>query len=272
MQDDTIKSSVIYADLRGDLQTVERRGEIMREGKLRLLEPEPVVVTEHLTKRFQSVTALDDISLSIPEGRIIGMVGPNGSGKSTFLKILAGLYAEYGGEVRICGHKPGAATKAVTAYLPDKPGIPYDFTPEDAIKIYEGFFRDFDTEQCREMLKLFDIKETAPVKEMSKGVVDKLQICLLMARKARLYLLDEPIGGVDIAARDHVLDIILEEFNPGATMIIVTHLISEIERLFDSVIVLKNGKVEAFRDSDSIRMQYGTLEEGLKEMFAGREI
>ena len=122
------------------------------------------------------------------------------------------------------------------------------------------------------MLKLFDIKETAPVKEMSKGVVDKLQICLLMARKARLYLLDEPIGGVDIAARDHVLDIILEEFNPGATMIIVTHLISEIERLFDSVIVLKNGKVEAFRDSDSIRMQYGTLEEGLKEIFAGREI
>ena len=160
MQDDTIKSSVIYADLRGDLQTVERRGEIMREGKLRLLEPEPVVVTEHLTKRFQSVTALDDISLSIPEGRIIGMVGPNGSGKSTFLKILAGLYAEYGGEVRICGHKPSAATKAVTAYLPDKPGIPYDFTPEEAIKIYEGFFRDFDTEQCREMLKLFDIKET----------------------------------------------------------------------------------------------------------------
>ena len=145
MQDDTIKSSVIYADLRGDLQTVERRGEIMREGKLRLLEPEPVVVTEHLTKRFQSVTALDDISLSIPEGRIIGMVGPNGSGKSTFLKILAGLYAEYGGEVRICGHKPSAATKAVTAYLPDKPGIPYDFTPEAAIKIYEGFFKDFDS-------------------------------------------------------------------------------------------------------------------------------
>ena len=164
----------------------------------------------------------------------------------------------------------GAETKARVAYLPDKDGLPQDMAVNDIIKLYSTFFDDFDQEKCLELLKVFNIRETATPKEMSKGVIDKLQVCLLMSRRARLYLLDEPIGGVDIEARDHVLDLILENFNPQGTMIIVTHLVRDIERLFDSVIVLKDGKVEAFEESDCLRARYGgSLEEALKELFRG---
>ena len=138
------------------------------------------------------------------------------------------------------------------------------------IKLYSTFFDDFDEEKCRELLGMFDIREKSMPKEMSKGVIDKLQISLLMSRSARLYLLDEPIGGVDIEARDRVLDLILDNFNPKGTMLIVTHLVHDIERLFDSVIVLRKGKVAAFEDTDVLRSRCGgSLEEALKEIFRG---
>lgn len=241
----------------------------MKEGKLKLVESPPLVEIENLTKNFENVTALEDVNLVIPEGRIIGLLGPNGGGKTTLLRILAGLCAGYEGKVTICGHKPGAVTKAQVSYLPDKIGVPDYLTVDQIVKIYDDFFEDFEEKQCREMLDIFEIKGASTTKEMSKGVVDKLQISLLMSRKAKLYLLDEPIGGVDIEARDHVLDIILEKFNPKATMIIVTHLVREIERLFDSVIVLNKGHVTAFEESDAMRVKYGSLEEGLKEIFRG---
>ena len=140
------------------------------------------------------------------------------------------------------------------------------------IKLYSTFFDDFDEEKCRELLGMFDIREKSMPKEMSKGVIDKLQISLLMSRSARLYLLDEPIGGVDIEARDRVLDLILDNFNPKGTMLIVTHLIHDIERLFDSVIVLRKGKVAAFEDTDVLRSRCGgSLEEALKEIFRGEK-
>lgn len=223
-----------------------------------------------LTKRFGEILALDDVNLQIPEGRIIGLLGPNGSGKTTLLKILAGFYAEYEGSALIDGHRPGAFTKARVAYLPDKDGLPDNMLVSDIIQIYKTFFDDFDEEKCHRLLEIFDVRESAMPKEMSKGVIDKLQISLLMSRNARLYLLDEPIGGVDVEARQHVLDLILENFNPQGTMIIVTHLVRDIERLFDSVIILKKGKVEAFEDSDVVRARYGgTLEEALREIFRG---
>lgn len=238
----------------------------MREG-LRLVE-KSIVDIKSLTKDFDSIRALDDINLQIPEGRIIGILGPNGSGKTTLLKILAGLYAEYDGEVLIDGIKPSAATKAMVAYLPDKSGLPADMNVRNIVKIYKTFYDDFDENKCNRLLNGFDIKMQQTPKEMSKGMLDKLQVCLVMSRNARLYLLDEPIGGVDIEARDHILDLIIENFNPEGTMLIVTHLVRDIERLFDSVIVLKRGRVERFIDSDRLRSEYGmSLEGALKEMF-----
>ena len=236
------------------------------------LVSKPIVEIKNLTKEFDFVRALDDVSLEIPEGHIIGLLGPNGSGKTTLLKILAGMYAEYRGEVLIDGVKPGAETKAHVAYLPDRSGIPAEMAVSDIVKIYRTFFDEFDEEKCKRLLETFDIKMQQMPKEMSKGMIDKLQICLVMSRNARLYLLDEPIGGVDVEARDHILDLIIENFNPKGTMLIVTHLVRDIERLFDSVIILKRGKVEKFTDSDRLRSEYGmSLEGALKEIFRDDE-
>ena len=232
----------------------------MDEIKLKLVQNPPVAVLEGVSKSFDGVCALDDVSLTIPEGRIIGITGPNGSGKTTMLKIMAGFYADYQGRVTIDGFEPGAETKARVAYLPDKEGLPESMEVSEMIKLYRTFFDDFDEEKCRELLGMFDISEKSMPREMSKGVIDKLQLSLLMSRDARLYLLDEPIGGVDIEARDHVLDLILENFNQKGTMLI--------ERLFDSVIVLKKGKVAVFEDTDVLRARKGgSLEEVLKEIF-----
>ena len=242
----------------------------MDERKLKLVQNPPVAVLEGVSKSFDGVCALDDVSLTIPEGRIIGITGPNGSGKTTMLKIMAGFYADYQGRVTIDGFEPGAETKARVAYLPDKEGLPESMEVSEMIKLYRAFFDDFDEEKCRELLGMFDISEKSMPREMSKGVIDKLQLSLLMSRDARLYLLDEPIGGVDIEARDHVLDLILDNFNPKGTMLIVTHLVHDIERLFDSVIVLKKGKVAVFEDTDVLRARKGgILEEALKEIFRG---
>ena len=242
----------------------------MDERKLKLVQNPPVAVLEGVSKSFDGVCALDDVSLTIPEGRIIGITGPNGSGKTTMLKIMSGFYADYQGRVTIDGFEPGAETKARVAYLPDKEGLPESMEVSEMIKLYRTFFDDFDEEKCRELLGMFDISEKSMPREMSKGVIDKLQLSLLMSRDARLYLLDEPIGGVDIEARDHVLDLILDNFNPKGTMLIVTHLVHDIERLFDSVIVLKKGKVAVFEDTDVLRARKGgSLEEALKEIFRG---
>ena len=234
---------------------------------LRLVENEPIVKIENVRKYYEGIRALEDVSLEIPEGKIIGILGPNGSGKTTLLKILSGFLTEYEGDVTIDGYHIGAETKARVAYLPDKDGLPKDMAVSEMIKLYKMFFDDFSEEKCRELLAIFDIKEESKPKEMSKGVIDKLQVCLLMSRNARLYLLDEPIGGVDIVAREHILDLIIENFNPKGTMIIVTHLVRDIEKLFDSVVVLVDGQIKAFEDCDELRARYGgSLEEALKEL------
>lgn len=242
----------------------------IKEGNIKLVESLPIVELKNLKKSFDTTIALNDVTIDIPEGRIIGLLGPNGSGKTTLLKILAGFCTDYQGQALIDGAKPGAETKAKVAYLPDKNGLPDNMSVNEMIEFYKNFFEDFDEEKCRKLLEAFDINERSTTKEMSKGVVDKLQISLMMSREARLYLLDEPIGGVDVEARRHVLDLILENFNPKGTMIIVTHLVRDIERLFDTVIVLQNGKIAAYDESDAIRSKYGgTLEEALIEMFKG---
>lgn len=225
--------------------------------KLRLVETLPIVEIKGLTKTFDTVKALDEISLEIGEGKIIGLLGSNGSGKTTMLKIMAGLCMKYEGQVLIDGHSPGAFTKSEVAYLPDQSGVPDKMEVAEMVRIYSTFFDDFDEDKCRRLLALFDIEMRRTTKGMSKGMIDKLQLALMMSRNARLYLLDEPLGGIDVEAREHVLDIILDNFNPQGTMIIVTHLIGEVERLFDEIIVLEKGRIRLQGSCDDIRAKYG---------------
>lgn len=240
----------------------------MFERKLELVENPPIVKIENLTKRFDLVTALDHVNLEIPEGRIIGLLGANGSGKTTLLKILAGLYTDYEGEVEIDGHRPGHETKARVSYLPDRPAFSLKQTPAEILEIYETFFVDFNKEKFLALMEKFELDLHTPFTEMSKGMIDKVQISFTMAREARLYLLDEPLGGVDAVAREHVLDAILENFDSRGTIVVATHLISEIERLFDSVMVLKKGQIVMDSSCDDIRMEYdATLEEAMKAVF-----
>ena len=240
----------------------------MFERKLELVENPPIVKIENLTKRFDLVTALDHVNLEIPEGRIIGLLGANGSGKTTLLKILAGLYTDYEGEVEIDGHRPGHETKARVSYLPDRPAFSLKQTPAEILEIYETFFADFNKEKFLALMEKFELNLHTPFTEMSKGMIDKVQISFTMAREARLYLLDEPLGGVDAVAREHVLDAILENFDSRGTIVVATHLISEIERLFDSVMVLKKGQIVMDSSCDDIRMEYdATLEEAMKAVF-----
>lgn len=240
----------------------------MFERKLELVENPPIVKIENLTKRFDLVTALDHVNLEIPEGRIIGLLGANGSGKTTLLKILAGLYTDFEGDVTIDGHRPGHETKARVSYLPDRPAFSLKQTPAEILEIYETFFADFNKEKFLALMEKFELDLHTPFTEMSKGMIDKVQISFTMAREARLYLLDEPLGGVDAVAREHVLDAILENFDSRGTIVVATHLISEIERLFDSVMVLKKGQIVMDSSCDDIRMEYdATLEEAMKAVF-----
>lgn len=231
---------------------------------LKLVKDPPLIKTENLTKRFGPVTALNDINLEIPKGHIIGLLGPNGSGKTTLIKILAGLYASYEGSVTIKGHKPSHTTKAFVAYQGDTVGFPPYMEVSEAFDIYKSFFTDFDQALCQQMLDTFEIDKNSKISQMSKGTVDKLQIALTMSRKAQLYLLDEPLGGVDVKARQHVLDTILNSFDSQGTIIVATHLISQIEAIFDKAIILDDGFLKHYGDCDEIRQKLGhSLEEAL---------
>lgn len=240
----------------------------MKGQNLKLVENPPIVEICGLCKAFDNVQALKDVNLRIPEGRIIGLLGPNGSGKTTLMRILAGLYTAYDGRVLIDGERPGARSKARVAYLPDRPAFSLKRTAEEIKEIYAAFFEDFEADRFDRLMEGFEIAMTTPFREMSKGMIDKVQISFTMARRARLYLLDEPLGGVDVKARDSVLDVILENFDAKGTILVATHLISEIERLFDSVIVLREGRVALQGSCDEIRAGYGSnLESAMKAVF-----
>ena len=228
----------------------------------------PIAETVNLKKRFGEVEALKGIDLKIPKGKIIGLLGPNGSGKTTLIKILAGLYTSYEGKVLIDGERPGAMSKAMVSYLPDRNSYSMNQCANNIIELYQEFFVDFERSRAINMLKKFEIRQDTPFREMSKGMVEKVQISMVMARRARLYLLDEPLGGVDVAARDIVLDTILENFDTRGTIVVATHLISQIERLFDDVIVLKKGELIENCSCDYIRRMYSSsLEDAMKRLF-----
>lgn len=222
-----------------------------------MTQTSPLVRIEHLTKTYRSVTALNDLSLSFEPGRIVGLVGENGCGKTTLLKILAGVLADWSGSVEIDGKTPGPETKAEVAFLPSEDFLSRELTASGAIDLYARFFADFDAGKARETIGFFGLPMDRKLAEMSKGMGEKLQIALVMARRARVYLLDEPISGVDPAARDVILEGILRDFDENALMLVSTHLISDVEAILDEVVMVKGGRLLLAGNADDLRESRG---------------
>lgn len=218
---------------------------------------EAAAVVTNLTKTYRGRPALRDLSLELPAGRITGLMGSNGSGKTTLLKILAGVLADYQGRVRIAGHAPGPRSKAAVAFLPDAAFIADNLTAERAVAYYARFFADFDADKARDLIRFFKLPADRTIKEMSKGMGEKLRIALTMSRRARVYLLDEPISGVDPAARDVLMNGILTDFNPDSLLLISTHLIADVEPIVDSVVFLHEGGLMLAGDADDLREASG---------------
>jgi ABC-2 type transport system ATP-binding protein len=213
--------------------------------------------------------ALEDINLNIESGKIIGLCGPNGSGKTTLIKLAAGLLTPTAGTLTIDGAPIGPETKAVVSYLPDKTFVPEGFKVSAILDFFREFFADFDINAALEMLGRLDIDGGETFKTLSKGTQEKVQLVLIMSRKAKLYLLDEPIGGVDPAARDYILNTIISNYSPDSSVIISTHLISDIENTLDEVIFVKYGKLFLHSTSDEIREKHGkSVDAYFREVFA----
>lgn len=207
-------------------------------------KPEEIIVsTENLTKDYGKLIALNGVDLTITKGKIIGLLGPNGSGKTTLIKILSGLLTATEGDAYICGEKIGHKTKALVSYLPERPYFSPWMKVKECLKFFEDFYKDFDRGLAEKMLKDLDIDINKKLRTLSKGTKEKVQLVLVMSRHARLYLLDEPIAGVDPAARDYILETIISAYNKEATIIISTHLISDIENVLDEYIFIKYGNV-----------------------------
>ena len=197
-----------------------------------------VLECKNLSKSYGSKRALEDISLQLRSGRIVGLLGPNGSGKTTLIKLAEGLLQPTSGEILIDGEKPGAESKSKIAYLPDREYLPDYMTVEQLLKFYSDFFKDFDTVRAEDMLQSLNINKSQRLKRLSKGTKEKVQLILTMSRDAKIYILDEPIAGVDPAARDYILKTIISNYCPDSLVIICTHLIADIESVLDEVVFL----------------------------------
>jgi len=227
-----------------------------------------VLTCSKLRKSYGRLLALDDADISIAPGRIVGLLGPNGSGKSTFIKLANGLLSPSAGEIEICGHAPGKESHAIVSYLPERSSLPTWMSAKQLLDFYEDFYADFRRDAAEEMLEHLGIEQTQRIKQMSKGTREKLQLIMVMSRKARLYLLDEPIGGVDPATRDYILSTIISNYSPDASIIISTHLIADVEKILDEVIFINHGKIVMQASVDSIREEKGMSVDALfREVF-----
>ena len=229
---------------------------------------ENVLSAKNLTKRYGSTLALDGLDLELPQGKIVGLLGPNGSGKTTLLKLAAGLLTPTAGSVTVCGEKIGPRSKGLVSYLPDKSYLSKQQKIREILDFFQDFYTDFDRSRAESMLRALKLDPEARLKTLSKGNQEKVQLVLVMSRKAKLYLLDEPIGGVDPAARDYILNTIITNYDPGATVLISTHLIGDVERVLDEFIFLSQGKVIRQGSTDEVREETGTsLDELFREVF-----
>lgn len=214
-----------------------------------------LVEFKNVDKCFGHNKALDNISLKIEKGKIIGLLGPNGSGKTTMIKLINDLLSPTNGSVLINGEKPGIESKKVISYLPERTYLNMNNKVKDIIKYFKDFYEDFDAQKALKLLKKLEINPEVKLSTLSKGTKEKVQLILVMSRKADLYILDEPIGGVDPASRDYILNTILDNFNNGASMIICTHLIADIEKILDDVIFINKGRIVLNESAEDIRVK-----------------
>ncbi len=210
-----------------------------------------------LTKVYGNTLAVNNLNLTIPRGKIIGLLGPNGSGKTTLIKMINGLLTPTAGSILINGMAPGPETKARIAYLPERTYLQSGMKVCDLVDFFEDFYADFDKNRAFSMLSALNIQPTAQLKILSKGTKEKVQLILVMSRHADLFILDEPIAGVDPAARDYILNTIITNYNENASILLSTHLISDIENILDEVIFIRNGQVITHMPVDRIREEYG---------------
>ncbi len=221
-----------------------------------------------LTKNYGAKSALDTVDLTIEPGRIVGLLGPNGSGKTTLIKLANGLLTPTSGELLIDGNKPGRATKSIVSYLPDRNTLPGWMTVAQTLDYYEDFYADFRRGLAESMLLNLGLDRAQRVKTLSKGMREKVQLILTMSRQARLYLLDEPIGGVDPATRDYILRTIISNYSEDAAVVISTHLIADVEQVLDEVVFLREGKVMLHESVETIRDEKGkSVDELFREVF-----
>ena len=224
--------------------------------------------TTGLTMRYHHTLALDGVNLELPQGKIVGLLGPNGSGKTTLIKLTAGLLTPTSGSVQVCGESVGAGTKSLVSYLPDRPYFSKQRKIRELLDFFQDFYADFDRQRAEHMLNALGIALDVRFRTLSKGNQEKVQLVLVMSRRAKLYLLDEPIGGVDPAARDYVLNTIITNYDPTATVLISTHLIADVERILDEFVFLNQGKVVRYGNADETREETGkSLDELFREVF-----
>lgn len=210
-----------------------------------------------LSKSYGQMRVLDGLDLMLPYGQVVGLLGENGCGKTTLLKVLAGVLSDFDGDVRVAGHEPGPASKAHVSFLPDISFLPDSARASFCVELYADFFDDFDPAKARELIDFFGLDASKRLREMSKGMREKVQIALAMARRARVYLLDEPISGVDPAARDVILQGVLRTLSEESLLIVSTHLIHDLEPILDRVVLMRQGRVALTGQVDDLRAEHG---------------
>ena len=214
-----------------------------------------ILECENLSKNYGSVKALDNLTLKIESGKIVGLLGPNGHGKTTLIKTLSGLLSKDKGKVLIDGKRIGVGTKKIVSYLPERSYLSPEMKIKEVVSFFQEFYEDFDAKKADAMLGELSLDKESKLKSLSKGNREKVQLIMVMSRKAKLYLLDEPMGGVDPAARDYILKTIISNYSEDATVIISTHLIQDVEQILDEVVFLREGKVMLHSDVDELRME-----------------
>lgn len=227
-----------------------------------------LIKIQDLNKKYGKKQVLKDVNLTLHGGQIVGLLGPNGSGKTTLIKVLNGLLKEYDGDVQIDQQSIGIHSKKNISYLPDEPYFENWMTTSDALNLFVDMYDDFDLNKALSLMERMDIEKKVKIKELSKGMKEKFQLILVMSRKAKIYILDEPLGGIDPAARELILDTILNNYAEDALVLLSTHLIADIEKIFDEVIFIKNGEIILHENSEDLRMKrQASINDIFKEEF-----
>lgn len=227
-----------------------------------------ILECKQLSKSYGRTKALDSIDLSLKAGRIIGLLGPNGSGKTTLIKLINGLLTPNEGEILIDGMTPGTGSKAIVSYLPERTYLDESMKIMEAVDLFEMFYLDFDRNKAMKMLEKLNLDPTKRIKTLSKGNREKVQLILVMSRRAKLYCLDEPIAGVDPAARDYILSTIINNYEPDATILLSTHLITDVENILDEVVFIQNGHIKMQAEVEDIRCKEGkSVDDLFREVF-----